>query len=104
MMHPAAKDSRKNASDFDSSVGGVHHSALWCWNYVGENPACEPNRVFLQIPPIGCLIRPNFEGKEKDPPYLASLFPELMSLWMAEEVGFEPTEPFSSPDFESGPL
>jgi hypothetical protein len=47
---------------------------------MGGNLACEPGRVFLQILPKDCHIRPHFEGKEKDPPYLASLFPELMSL------------------------
>ena len=80
MMHPTVKNSRKIAPSFLSSVGGVHHSALWRWNYVGENPICEPERVFLQILPKCCHIRARFEGKEKDPPYLASLFPELMSF------------------------
>ena len=47
---------------------------------MGENPACEPDRVFLQIFRNDSNIHLHFEGKEKDPPYLASLFPELMSL------------------------
>jgi len=80
MMHPAAKKLRKIAPPFLFSVRSVHHSALWCWNYVGENLTCEPDRVFLQILLKDCHIRDRFEGKEKDPPYLASLFPELMSL------------------------
>ena len=71
---------------------------------MGGNPTCEPHRVFLQILRKDSHIRPHFEGKEKDPPYLASLFPELMFQSLAEEVGFEPTVGFPTPDFESGPL
>lgn len=73
MMHPAAKDSRKFASPFLFAARGVHHSALWCWNYMGGNPICEPGRVFLQISPKDSRIRPHFEGKEKDPPYLGNV-------------------------------
>ena len=80
MMHPATKDFSKIAPSFLSTARGVHHSALWYWNYMGENLPCEPSRVLLQILPKGRRIWPHFEGKEKDPPYLTSLFPELMSL------------------------
>ncbi len=80
MMHPS--QGKGTIPEIPSYIfaGGVHHSALWCWKYVGGNPICEPDRVFLQILPKGCHIKPYFEGKEKDPPYLASLFPELMSF------------------------
>ena len=82
MVHPRANKSSFSRISSYISAGGVHHSALRCWKYVGGNPTCEPDRVFLQILLKNCHIRPRFEGKEKDPPYLASLFPELMSLLM----------------------
>ena len=80
MVHPGKKKNPNLRISYYACARGVHHSALWCWNYVGGKSTCEPVRVFLQILPKYCHIWPHFEGKEKDPPYLASLFPELMSL------------------------
>ena len=102
---PSDQGFQKKAAASLSTTRGVHHSLLWCWNYMGGNPPWEPDRVFLQILPKDRHFCPNFDGKRKYPPQSVSIFPELMFQPLAEKVGFEPTGPAKGlPDFESGPL